>query len=92
MNYDPAKCKEKVWDGWNSRQCSRSVWRDGYCKQHHPDEVKKRRDAAMERYEEKLKKSPYVRLADAKERIAELESEVKSLRQQLDAVIQGGEG
>lgn len=47
---DKINCKEKVWSGWDFYQCSRKIWKDGYCKQHHPDSVKERRRKADERY------------------------------------------
>jgi hypothetical protein len=31
-----------IYQGGHMRQCSRKAVKDGYCKQHHPDEVKKR--------------------------------------------------
>jgi hypothetical protein len=37
-------CQEKVFDGWHDFQCKRKIWNDGYCKQHHPDTVKARRE------------------------------------------------
>jgi hypothetical protein len=37
-------------------QCSRKPWRDGYCKQHHPDTVKARNEASQARYDAKSAK------------------------------------
>lgn len=77
------RCKETVSDNerWPSfHQCYRKVWKDGYCKQHHPDTVSARaaeRDAA---YEEKRKLQPWYKLQLAEERIAELEAEIERLR------------
>lgn len=77
---DETRCKERVYSHWRSRQCHRKAWKDGYCKQHHPDTVKARRDAANKRYEEKQKQSPWYKLEQAHKRIAELEAEIKRLR------------
>ena len=64
--------------GWNHYPCSRKAWKDGFCKQHHPDSVKAREVASEKRYLEKLKKSPWHRLEQANNRIAELEALLKA--------------
>jgi hypothetical protein len=61
-------------------QCSRRIWKDGYCKTHHPDSVAARRNAANERYEERYKNSPLYRLRQAEGRIKELEAEILALK------------
>ena len=33
--------------GWHTHPCSFKAWKDGYCKKHHPEEIK-RRDAERE--------------------------------------------
>lgn len=49
------RCKERVWNGqFSDYPCSRKDWKDGYCKQHHPDSVKKRRDDAYARFTAKM--------------------------------------
>ena len=54
-DHDPKHCKASVTDPWaiQVRQCSRKPWKDGWCKQHHPDEEKKRYDATCKAYNEK---------------------------------------
>lgn len=43
---DNERCEGIIFDGWNgSRRCSRTPWKDGYCKQHHPDTERERREA-----------------------------------------------
>ena len=82
---DIDKCKERVADpwGWNrSHQCTRKIWKDGYCKQHHPDTVKEREIKKEERYRQEFEKSVYGQLRKAHERIKELEEEIKQLRGQ----------
>ena len=49
------RCKERVWNGqFSDYPCSRKDWKDGYCKQHHPDSVKKRRDDAYAKFTAKM--------------------------------------
>jgi hypothetical protein len=46
------KCKEQVSrDMWHTNRCYRNAWKDGYCKQHHPDSVKTRREASHAKWE-----------------------------------------
>lgn len=41
---DATKCKKNVstLNGWHNRQCSRKIWKDGFCRQHHPDSIVER--------------------------------------------------
>lgn len=57
----PNRCKEIVWgnSAWRSHQCSRNAWKDGYCKQHHPDTVKQREKAREERRQREQNNSPW---------------------------------
>jgi len=52
---DPKRCKAAVWTprAWHAHQCPRKPWKDGWCKQHHPDTVKTREEAYEKRYKEK---------------------------------------
>lgn len=61
-------------------QCTKPVWKDGFCKVHHPDSVKLRDEKSRAKFKEQLEKSPYARLAKAQERIAELEAEIRRLK------------
>ena len=68
-------------DMWSKgRPCGRKVWKDGFCKIHHPESVKARQDRADARWEERKKQLPWYKLQKAEERIAELEKENKKLR------------
>ena len=49
---DKKKCKKQVWNNWNPCQCSRNAAKDGYCKQHHHDSVKARREKSDRQHEE----------------------------------------
>jgi hypothetical protein len=73
---DETKCKKQVWDRsiWRSHRCSYNVWKDGYCKIHHPDSVKQRAADSVKRLEERWKRSPW---GAASARIKILEQELK---------------
>ena len=79
---DETKCKADVYRGrWSRKsQCDRKPWKDGWCKQHHPDSVKAREEASEKRWEENRKQQPWYKLREAQRRIAELEAEVAALR------------
>lgn len=80
---DNNRCKKIVWSTWHGHQCRRKIWKDGYCKQHHPDTVKERDEARRKRWEEKQEISPWRLLQKASERIKELEKENKKLKKEL---------
>jgi hypothetical protein len=70
-------CKESIrisgmWPTY--RSCSRKAIKDGYCKQHHPDSVKKRQEARMKRYEETKKMTADYQLVVALETIKDLKA------------------
>lgn len=83
---DETKCREYVYRGtWSGRgHCCRKTWKDGYCKQHHPDTVAARCDVLQKRREELRKKSPYYLLGRANERIAELTGAWEAALKTLD--------
>lgn len=76
------KCKEHISDKTylHYYRCSRNAWKDGYCKQHHPETVKKRREESQRKWEAKHARSPLALLAKANARIKELEEELIKLR------------
>ena len=76
---DNARCKENVFSNWHHYQCSRKIWKDGYCKQHHPDTVQARKIESEQKYKERYQQSAYGRLQAACRRIKELEAEVERL-------------
>ena len=80
---DPKFCQKRVIGigGWHLIQCARKVKRDGWCWQHHPKEVEKRRAEGKARYDRELeiRQLPRKRLDEANKRIRELESQVKQL-------------
>jgi len=60
------RCKAQVsnHDWGRTHQCPRDAKKDGYCMQHHPDSVAKRRAKSDARFEEKRARAhaPYERL------------------------------
>jgi hypothetical protein len=54
---DKTRCKKRVWlqGGFVDYQCSRKIWKDGYCKQHHPETVEERQGKSDMKWEEKIK-------------------------------------
>lgn len=51
---NPATCKASVSGGRGMiYQCGRKRWKDGWCKQHHPDSEAERRRHSVEKYEQK---------------------------------------
>jgi len=78
------KCKETVFPkGWRSfhgyKRCTRNVWKDDYCKTHHPESVKERREKAKKRDD-----SDWMKSKRAVERIKELEAEIERLKRCLE--------
>jgi len=79
------QCKKIVWDkgGWHSYQCRHKVWKDGYCKIHHPDSVKARQELSHMRWEQKREKDLLVlahkKIAELQEKIEELEKKIEDL-------------
>lgn len=77
---DESRCRATVypndkWGVFHGHQCSRKMWRDRYCKQHHPDTVEARQAEATKRYEKKWNNSPQIQIVKARERLAALEAE-----------------
>jgi len=89
-------CKQEVTtyhNNWpSSHQCTRKAVVDGYCKQHHPDAVKKRREESDRKFAEKLARDPRVMLtkdikrAEAAEKLLALAEE--ALRKSKNVVEQ----
>lgn len=82
---DRQRCKEYVpvaglWHAY--KQCARYNWKDGYCRQHHPDTVKARRDAAEDRWSYRRNKDQVVmaskKITTLTNRIAETEAALQA--------------
>jgi len=62
-------CKSKTHDKrfpYPSHQCYAKIWKDGHCKRHHPDEVRRRRKERDDK-REKLFENRYQLLTPLKE-------------------------
>ena len=84
---DKTRCKKDVRDSgmWPSyHQCYRKIWKDGFCKLHHPDTVKKRSEEKEKRWEAKQKTETWYLLGKAYEKIDKLERENKKLKKRLE--------
>lgn len=83
---DPARCRERVagLGGWHFHQCSRKVWKDGYCRQHHPDTVAERNRKSRELWKKKQDASPWSQLKRAMEREEVLKAELAEAKKELE--------
>jgi hypothetical protein len=87
MNNKPAqeKCQRQLYRGtYHSSPCKRNVWKDGYCRIHHPETVAARHAKREARWEEEKKQSAWYKLEQAEKRIAELEGDVKAMVEWLE--------
>lgn len=91
--FDPGRCKASVTERghWRPHQCRRKPWKDGWCKQHHPDAEAERREQSKKRWEEKFRQDPLVKAKEEitrlKARIGELEAGEDELAEVLDAIL-----
>lgn len=76
------RCQARVYPPhtFQGTYCSRKAWKDGWCKQHHPDSVRKRREEADKQYAEKRKKSVWYRLEQAHQEIKVLKAALTEIR------------
>ena len=88
MKKNKLRCKELIWSFWSQHQCSRSEWKDGYCKQHHPKTKKLREMESERKYKEKQEKSPWRLLEKANNHIKELEKQIEELEMQIEEVME----
>ena len=56
-----AKCQKSVYypGSYHSHPCTRKAWKDGWCKQHHPDTVAERVKKRDERWKKEKENSPF---------------------------------
>jgi len=53
------KCQKMLYRGtYHSLPCKRNVWKDGWCKIHHPETVAARIAKSEARWKEKMKELP----------------------------------
>jgi len=80
--FDPERCKASVHGAYRElrfHQCRRKPWKDGWCKQHHPDNEAVRRARSKQRRKQKRARSPVARLHKAQEEIARLKARIAEL-------------
>lgn len=87
--FNPERCKASVPFGGRSvsfHQCRRKPWKDGWCKQHHPDNEAKRREERREQREtrdqHRREYGPWAQLEKAREEIARLKARIAELEEQ----------
>ena len=77
------RCKESVPIAglafYREKRCSRVAVKDGYCTQHHPDTIAKRREKSQQDYERRIASSPLSRLRGAMKEIERLQQRVAEL-------------
>lgn len=76
------QCRAAIAQGsWtvSFRQCSRKPWKDGWCKQHHPDTEEERQAQRMVRSRQKQERSLAFLLQLAREEIARLKARIAEL-------------
>ena len=78
------KCKQEVQENFIFRRCSRNAWKDGYCKQHHPDIVKAKREESDRKWKEKWDNSPLMLL---KRKVDQLSAENAELAAALKGYV-----
>lgn len=83
------RCKEVIRKTWDGHRCTRPAWKDGYCRQHHPDAVAARREKSRANDQRRWEESPHHKLELAKEKITKLESEIERLKSQIET-LNGG--
>ncbi len=63
---DLGQCSQRVWDGWDSRSCTRktTVMRGtrGYCKQHDPENIKAKEEKTLAQWQAERDKEKADRL------------------------------
>lgn len=80
------KCNQGIMDRYHMRQCQRTAWKDGKCRQHHPDTIKIRDDERQKIYEEKQKQRPWYLMKQKDEEIAKLTAEVARLKEENERI------
>jgi len=75
------QCTARVWlsGSWRSSRCSRKEWKDGFCKQHHPETVAEREKKKAERDLEKIHSSPTAKLYREVEKNKKMKMSLKNL-------------
>ena len=91
---DPNRCKASVYSNDRAalfHQCSRKPWKDGWCKQHHPDSEKARQEASAERYERHLDNLPGMRAARTIKHLRAINADLLAILDLLCKAADNGE-
>jgi hypothetical protein len=59
-------------------QCQRKIWRDGWCRQHHPETEKVRSEASTKYYEARFAAGPWGQLERVRRRVKVLERQLRA--------------
>ena len=83
------RCKETVYPNekygaFHGHQCTRKAVKDGYCKIHHPDSVRKRQEISAKRYNERIEQSEYAQLKRAREEIERLTQQLEEAKRDAE--------
>ena len=70
-------------DIWHPSTCNRFAVKDGFCKQHHPDEIKARQDASYAAYKNKMENTPLAKLQRSHDTLT---AQVAALREALERI------
>lgn len=84
-----AYCKKMVFKHWHSHQCEKKIWKDGFCKQHHPDEVRKRDEIRQDKWraEAAEREQKYFAMNIGLEALAALRSAKVKIPKRVSAVL-----
>lgn len=74
-------CKQVLFRDWRQSRCSNLAKLDGYCIIHHPDNVKKREEAKIARWEEKA--AQRMALVEAEQQMADRAAHFEEMRSLL---------
>ena len=71
------RCYKTIWANFHRHQCTRKIWKDDKCKQHHPESVQERNDKRNQKYEEDRKKTPPFRLEKLRDGLVVLINDIE---------------
>ncbi len=79
------RCKQSVypndrWGAYHPHQCCKRVWKDEFCKTHHPESVEARQQKSERRWKEKHERDP---LTIALKTVDQLKKENELLKKQI---------
>ena len=80
LNTNKQDCKSLVayGNGFHFRHCKKPIFKDGYCKCHHPETIQMKREVKHKRWESERENSPTARLIKAESELARLKAAISS--------------